>query len=353
MSLFNTSEIAFGLDISDRNLRLVQLKRKGRKNIIQLYNEIKLPPDCIRGGEVNDPKLFLNSLNKLIKTKQGRGKLSDEVISVLPEDKTFLKVIEIPLVGKNQIENQIREKLPQHIPLAIDDIYFDWQIISAKENFQTVLVGASPKKIVDSYVAVLSEANLTPIALEIEAAAIARVLLDQTREEKTQIIIDFGANRTGLFLYDEGTIKFTVSLPLSGNGITQLIAETLGLDAEKSEKAKIICGFDKNKCHGALLEIMSDSIGALINHINQAIDFYENNFSSVRKIEKIVLGGGGANFLNISQVLQEKLNIPVGISDPWQNVVDPQTAYFNQQKTQSFITVMGLALRGLDSKSLL
>lgn len=352
MSLLNTNENAFGLDISDRNLRLIQLKKKGKKFAIQLYNEIKLPPDCISGGEVKDAKIFLNSLNKLIKTKHGRGKLRDEVVSVLPEDKTFLKVINIPVVGKDKIKSTIAEVLPQHMPLNIEDIYFDWQIIQTTEQNQTVLIGASPKNIVDSYVQILSESNLMPTALEIESAAIARVLIDPA-DKNPQIIIDIGANRTGLFLYDSGTIKFTVTLPISGNNITQLIADTLELDFEKAEKTKMLCGFDKTKCNGALLEILSETINELVTHINQAIDFYTNNFPANRPIEKIILCGGGASFKNITNVLQEKLKLPVIISNPWQNIINPNPHFFNPEKGQSFITAMGLAMRTSDYKTYL
>lgn len=352
MSLFYSNKSAFGLDISDRNLRLVQLKKRGKKLTLQLYNEIKLPPDCVSGGEIKDAKVFLNSLNKLIKTKHGRGKLRDEVISVLPEDKTFLKVITIPVVSKEKIEATIAEVLPQHIPLNIEDIYFDWQVIQTTEANQIVLVGASPKTIVDSYVNMLKQANLMPTAMEIEPAAISRLLIDPT-DNNPQIIIDIGASRTGLFLYDESTIKFTVTLPISGNNITERIADALELDYEKAEKTKVLCGFDKTKGHGALLEILSGTIDELVNHINQAITFYADNFPAGRPMEKIILCGGGASFKNITDILQARLKMPVMISNPWQNIVNPNPHFFSPEKGQSFITAMGLAMRGNDPKTLL
>lgn len=353
MSFFTTTELAFGLDISDRCLRLVQLAKKMKKIRLQLYNEVKLPPDCLVEGEIKQPKVFLEALNRLIKTKRGRGKLSDEVVSVLPESKTFMKLIEIPLVPEEKIGDKIKEILPQYVPINIEEIYLDWQIVKKTETEQTLLVGASPKNIIDAYVNILSQANLIPTVLEIEAAAIARLLIEQNNDQKPQIIIDIGANRTGLFLYDQETIKFTVSLPISGNKITQLIMETLDLDFEKAEQAKIVCGLDKNKCHGALLEIFSDTINDLQQEIKRAINFYYSNFSKNQKVEKIVLGGGGANFINIAQVIQEKLNIPTTISNPWQNIQNPHPNYFNPQKSQSFITAIGLAIRGLTPQTFL
>ena len=352
MSFFNTKEVAFGLDISNTSLRLIQLRHRFKTCQVQLYNEIKLPPGIIDGGEIKNNQIFLDSLNKLIKTRHGHGRLSDEVVAVLPEEKTFIKFIEINTTDQAEIEIQLKEKLSQAVPLDISEAYFDWQILNQSDCATSLLVGISPKKIIDSYVQILTQANLIPTVLEIEAAAIARTIIDDKTDKATQIIIDIGANRTGLFLYD-GAIKFTISLPVSGDKITQLIANTLELDFARAEQAKIVCGLDKDKFHGALFEIFTDSINELAQQINSAIAFYKNNFSQPKKIEKITLCGGGANFLNIANVLKEKIGLPVMISNPWQHIAPTSTAFFSPTKSQSFVTALGLGLRGLNPETFL
>ncbi|NCN07542.1 type IV pilus assembly protein PilM [Candidatus Falkowbacteria bacterium] len=346
MSFLNTTEVAFGLDISDRNLRMIQLEKKSKKIKVQLYSEVKLPPDCIISGEIKQPKVFLDSLNKMIKTKVGRGKLSDEVISVLPEEKTFFKIINMPLVSDEEIIDKIKEVLPQDIPVDFNDVYMDYQIMEKTDKGLVVLVGISPKNIIESYVDILAKANLIPTVLEIESAPISRLLLEQATNQTPQIIIDIGAQRTGLFLHDK-TIKFTVSLPISGNNITKHIVDTLEMKWDEAEKAKIVCGLDKTKCHGALLEIFSDVINELNTRITKAINFYYYNFPDSKKIERIVLCGGGANFIDIAPVLESKLKIPVVVSNPWEIIENPNTSFFNDQRSQSFITALGLGLRGL------
>jgi len=353
MSLLNSKEKAFGLDISDTSLRLIQLSEKGKKVYVELYNEIFLPTGCISGGEINDPKTFLDNLNKLTKTKLGHGRLSHEIICSLPESKTFLKFIELPTCPKEQIKEKIYEILPQHLPMAIEDVYLDWQIISQDSDSIKILVGASSKPIVDSYIKAIDSAGLIPVTLEIEAIAITRLLAESINDLEPQIIIDIGASRTGLFLYDNNTVQFTVSLPISGNKITNLIKETLELDFEKAERAKIVCGLDRDKCHGALLEIFSDTVDELISSIEKTVAFYYDNFSNTRKITKVTLCGGGSNMIGISPIMSSKLNLKVEISNPWKNIVNPDSSYFNSQKSQSFITALGLGLRGLKPETFL
>ncbi len=351
MSFFHTSDPAFGLDISDKTIRLIQLKKFGNKYSIKSYNEINLPNNCLVLGEIKQPAVFIEHVHKLIKTRHGRGSIGSEVITVLPEEKAFLKTLELP-VSETPLLDQIKEVLPQYLPFEIDDIYMDYQVTEKNAFKQKCLMGATPKAIVDSYIQVLNQIKLIPVIVEIEAAAIARCLIEHSNNKEPQIVIDFGATRTGLFLYDGDNIQFSVSLPISGNKITELISNALELDVETAEKAKIICGLDKNKCDGAILEIFAEALEELHLQIKKAIGFYEANFPGSKPISKIILSGGGANFSGISEILSQKIGITVQLSNPWQNIQNPNPAYFTPQKSQSYITAIGLALRGLKQEEL-
>ncbi len=351
MSLPSYNEKAFGLDISDRSLRLIQLKGTYHHPKVQLYNEVKLPIGCLENGEVKKSDEFLALLTKLIKTRQGHGRLENEVIAVLPEARSYLKLIHLedmdPQTKKEEITEKLVNELPQHIPLDLKDLFFDWQIVNSNEHSLDLLVGAAPKTIVDSYVNLLTQAGLIPTVLEIEAAAIARMLDKSQATNNAQIVIDIGANRTGLFMFDQTTIIFTVSLPISGNKITSLITQAVDLDWQQAEQAKIVCGLDEKKCQGAVLEIFQETIDELDYQIHQAVAYYQNNFNQVKPIERIILTGGGANFINIDKVLEEKLKIKTVISQPWQKLTNPNHTFFTPSRSQSFTTALGLGLRGL------
>lgn len=351
MSFFSTTEKAFGLDISDKTLRLVQLTKRRKKIKIQHFNEIALPTECIVAGEIKKMQPFIEALKKLTKTKIGFGKISDEVVVVLPESETFLKTLYVEADDENSLPNKIKEELPLHLPLDIEEIYFDWQIAEKKDGIYTIVLGASPKNTIDSYMEAINAAGFIPVVFEIESAAISHLLIDINQDFKTQIIIDIGANRTGLFLYDRGIIKFAVSLPISGKQLNQVIAESLDLEISKAERAKIAFGLDPNKVNGALLEILTPTIDELTQQINSAIDFYYDNFNDTQPIEKITLCGGGANFIGIQEVLSKKLKIEVLKSEPFKVLKNPDPNFFNEKKSQSFITAIGLAIRGLNSET--
>lgn len=351
MSFFSTKEIAFGLDIADRSLRLVQLKGSLRKPKIQLYSEIDLPAGCLVNGEIRQPEVFASRLNQLIKKRNGRGQISREVVIALPEDNSFLKVLELEAVTEADIPEQVEKILPQNLPLEMSEIYWDWQIIHREPGKFQVLVGCSPKKIVDDYLKAFAACNVVPVVLEIEAAAIARVLIDLNKRQEAQIVIDIGHNRTGLFLYDGKTVIVSVTLPISGNDINKIIAEALDLTLDQAEEAKIACGLNDRKCQGAILELLAPTVEELAKQILNSINYYYENYPQPQEIKKIVLCGGGANMSNIAPVLEQALEIPTQLSEPLKNIGNANKHFFTVAKQQSFVTALGLGLRGLDPQS--
>lgn len=343
--LSNPDKNIFGLDISDRALRLVQIKKRGKKLFLTSYNNLAMPADIISNGEIKQEEKLIELIKKLIKTTNGAKITTNKIITVLPETKTFIKVIKITQPKDDEkIAESIKEEIKNHIPLSLEEIYLDWQILKQTSDSMELLIGAAPKNIVDSYLATLEKSGLNPYILEIEAAAITRSLTPKD-DKKAKIIIDFGAVRTGLIVYDKGTVQFTVSLPISGIKITETIAKTLNLNSKQAEKSKIVCGLDSKKCEGALLKVLLKSIKNLIQQINKSIMFYQTNFPDNNPISEIILCGGGANFLEIDKVLSEKLKMPVKIGNPTANVIQKKKLAIPPNKILSYTTAIGLALR--------
>jgi type IV pilus assembly protein PilM len=252
----------------------------------------------------------------------------------------------VPSVEK--IKSSLIKEIPRHIPLNIEDIYFDWQIIGDFKpgHVSEILIGAAPKKMVDDYSDILKTARLIPLALEIEAAPITRCLINEEIKDGPRVIIDMGAIRTGFILYNNKTVQFSVSLPISGNQITEKIASALKLDLKKAEKAKITCGLDEKKCAGAIKKVLISTVNNLINKIDETIDFYQEHFQTKGEIKKIILTGGGSNLINIDKIIADKMKIPVVLGNPLTKIAAiDKSISLTPVKLQSFSTAIGLALR--------
>lgn len=348
--LFKHQQASIGLDISDRSIKAVQLKRNLKNKLeLQGLSSIELPSSVFNEGELKDSAALTNALSVLL-TKPKIGYFNTTYITAcLPETKTFIKMIDIPPMSDSEMKQAVKWEAEHHIPIPIDDTYWDWQKIGNNNSNSRlpVLLAVVPKNIVDSYTKAIMDAKLIPLALEVEAVPIIRSLHHSSNKENeaaATMVIDIGATRTSLIVIDLNTIQFTVSLPISGRDVTDTIANSLKLTEEQAEKAKIICGLDPKKCHGAMGEILHQMMDDLINRINESISFYREHFPKGNKIGEIILCGGGSNFKQIDKYLSDNLKLAVTRGNPWLNL-DPNRCPLKPAEAVTYATAIGLALR--------
>jgi len=210
-----------------------------------------------------------------------------------------------------------------------------------------VLIAAAPKKIIDDYAQMLETAGLAPLAFEIEAVAIARAIVPLDEDFYDPIgILDLGATRSSLVIYDEGVLQMSISIPISGHELTKLVSDKFNISEKDAELVKIECGLDATRCEDRMWKIMLPVIDDMSSKIRNALRFYKIGFQMGKKIERLYLCGGGAHFREIDTVLSRKLTIKVRPGDALVNIRKPRS--FEDAKSLTYTTAIGLALRAAD-----
>ncbi|MFA6271486.1 MAG: type IV pilus assembly protein PilM [Patescibacteria group bacterium] len=336
-----------GLDISDRMLRLVALKKKRGGISIESANEIAVPPGIINEGEISKPELLHPIISTLIQTAKPKKDHSKKIVACLPERKSFIKVLNLS-TDSEITDDTINTELANHIPEDLNTMYLDWKKIYSSSENESVLVGAVPKSIVESYQEVINKANLVPYVLEIESAAIVRSIIPEVSENQNEgiLVIDIGLDRTSFIIYDHGTIQFTSAVPeISGNLMTSLIMKSLSLSYDKAEKAKKLGGLSKTIGKGAVAKVLNDQLTSLIEKIKQVVEYYQEHHSDQSRISNIILTGGGANLIDIENQLFLKLKIKVSKANSFLKIAKNNTDLITAKNQSSFATAIGLALR--------
>ena len=180
-----------------------------------------------------------------------------------------------------------------------------------------ILIGTASKNIINQYVNVFKLSKLSINAFETESIANARALLEEERPKFNKSntasygIIDIGAKRAAMAIYAKNTLVFTISMPISGQEVTEKISKILEITQDQAEKAKIICGLDETKAKGIINEVLSDNIKKLNNKISEALEFYANHYPEYETIKKIILTGGGAAIKNLDKLIEKSTSIEV------------------------------------------
>lgn len=353
MSIFNDKINPFGLDLSDRAVKVAQLGEKDGKYFLRGCRREEIPQGIIEEGEIKEPEELVKYIKLAMDKAAPKAIRSKFVIYSIPETKGFIRVIKIPYEQRDDLESAVFAEVEQLFPVSLEEAYLDWQILnSSKEGDDLdVLVAVVPQTIVDSYSEVLSMAGLRPVAAEIESIAIARSLINDKISQKPTLIIDLGKDRTGFIIYKRPTVQFTASIPVCGKEFNKAIARQLDISVDEAEKLKYECGLSTRGECLKVYQAMDANLNEMMGYIDRLLGYYHEHFmGETADISKVIICGGEARLNGISSLLSLKIKKEIEKGNPWVNIISSaqEIPAISRNDSMVFVTVLGLALRGVE-----
>lgn len=352
---------AFGLDISDLSLKLVQLRNVSRGKhpsfSLETFRSVSLPHGLIVNGELIKPEEVRKLLDILVhgeKKTNKKGIKGNWVVASLPESQSFIKLITLDKPYKQLVESDILLAAQKHIPFDPNSYYIDWHVVPMAvpdPNRTHIFIGAISKQIANSYTYLLESVGLGVIAIELEALAVARSMITASKvyHGEARAILDVGGTRTSLLVYDHDSIQFSTSLPFSGELVTTALMQSLGISYEEAEQRKRERGLDYQQDQGQGFTVLSDMVSQLIEEIQKAIHFYYTHFSHSNKITHITMCGGSANLKHLPDILTEQLGIEAVPGRAWKNLNTQKKIPLDPFDSLAYSAAIGLALRAADN----
>jgi len=350
---------AFGLDINDLSLKLVQLERTTnwkRQTYFKpkVFRSLELPPGLIVNGELQQPEEVRKKIHHLLQGNKKQLPIkSPWVVAGLPETKSFIKLINVCQPAEELFDDEIKNLAKKHIPYDENECYYlEWQIMPTNNPKESrILIGAIPCQIADSYTYLLESLGLGVIALEVEALAIARSLITASKgyENEARAILDLGATRSSLVVYDHDIVQFSTTLNFSGELLTTALSQKLHLSLEDAEALKIETGLDYKAKKNKSWSIISEQTEELEKQLKNAMQFYYSHFPDANRITKITMCGGTSNLKYLDKVLSAKLKVLCRAGHPWKNLNWNKKIAMNDKEALGYATAIGLALRAADN----
>lgn len=350
--IFNGAASVFGLDLSDLSIKLIKLESDGSQEEIVSYGCVPLPIGAMRDGEIKKKDQVAAAIRKLVEVSGPKKVRTKKVICSLPETKAFLRIITIPKMEEMEIAEAVKCEIEANIPMPLEQVYYDWQIVTevltAEKNKMNLLVVAVSKKTVDEAISVVEAADLEVVGLEIESIAQTRSLLSQKDCNKTILIVDIGDRRTNFSIAKEGVPCFTSSVPFCGQTLSDSIAKGMGITFEEAEKIKFDNGIGSDLRNDALFKLVRPILENFSQEMEKSIDFYLADLGYSKKIDKLIICGGGANTKGIVPYFSKKLKREIELGNSWSNVnFGKKLPIIEKSQSLQYSTAIGLALKGL------
>jgi len=268
----------------------------------------------------------------------------------------IVRYITMPQMNMDELRNAIRFEADKYIPFEVDEVQMDCAILeplpasAGGQPEMKVLLVAVKRSIIEDHVAMLTDAGLQPVAVDVDSFAIGNAFEVRSRiagkvapNDRVLALIDIGASKTNITIMRGQVNCFSREVYSAGNEFTEAIARKLGLDPSDAEQTKCMPA-DR----GAEVEAATKGpIDDLCNEIQLSFDYFEHQFD--KGVDEVYLSGGSARLPGLVQTLQSKFEREVNQWNPLDGIeirADGRIDTAELQRSASQLAVpLGLAAR--------
>ena len=347
MFLGRKSQI-IGLDIGSHTIKLAQVVEKGKELVLAKFGVKELNPEVIVDGTVMDQGQVVSAITDLMKELD--IKVKESAISVSGHS-VIIKRISLPEMSEDELSESINWEAEQYIPFAIEDVNLDFQILgpTPKEGANTmdVVLCAAKKDKINDYTALVTEAGLTPVIMDVDAFALENMfeVNYEIEPEKVDALVNIGAAVMNINILKDGLSIFTRDSSTGGNRYTEALQKDLGLSYEDAERVKR--GEDAgDKSPEEVQAVISAVSEDIVAEAGRSIDFFRAT-TGIETVDRVILCGGGSLVEGLVDMFAERLETKAELANPFRNIgLDPKVDEgLVQRVAPAASVVVGLALR--------
>lgn len=359
-----SEESVIGLDIGSSSIKVVQLRKKKGRAILETYGEIALGPYA--GGSVGQvTNLPAEKIAEAIKDLIREANVTSLSAGVaIPFKSSLVTLMELPVTDQKQLKEMIPLEARKYIPVPISEVTLDWWVIPKEasgeldfvemedeDNNMTapppktqVLVVSIHNDTLSAYGNIVQQAALNTGFFEIEMFSGTRSLL--AGETTPTMVFDLGASSAKIYILERGIVKYTHIINKGSQDITLSISRGLNLTFDRAEHIKRNLGTGIVSDEKNVFEIISLTLDYIFSEANSVILGYQRKFN--RPLGKVILVGGGSAMKGVFELARANFQTPVELGNPFAKVETPAFMEDVLKVTGlEFDVAIGVALRKL------
>ena len=362
LSFFNSqkTESVIGIDIGSSAIKVVQIKKKNGKAVLETYGALALGPyGKLDVGQVTNFTSDVVGQALVDVLKETNVTTKDGAVAI-PSASSLIFTIELPsMVSDADIPAVVPTEARKFIPVPITEVSLDWFEVpkremvyedpsvvegSVKDERREVLVAAIHNDTIEKYRDIIKRADVNAGFFEIEVFSSIRSTLG--REVGATMIMDLGASKTKLIIVDYGVVRNFHIVNRGAQDITSSLSKSLNISFTQAEDLKREYGLGGGAPDPNVTEVVRLGLDYVFNETQSVLLNYEKKYN--RNVGKIILIGGGALTRGIEQYARESFRSEVVLGHPFGRTEAPA---FLEQILQAtgpeFAVAVGLALRKL------
>lgn len=276
----------------------------------------------------------------------------DSVACSLPGHSTFNRIIKLPPVEAEKLDEIVKYEAQSQIPFPLDEVVWDYQHV-AREYLageeQEVMLFAVKREIVEKFLTAIEAAMLSVDVVQFAPVAMFNFLAYDTEISSGTIALDFGADNTDLLLTD-GFRFWIRNIPVTGNQVTKALADALKKPFAEAERIKRKAA--QSKKAQAIYAAMQPVYQELAGEVHRSLGYFKS-ISRTARFDQAILMGNGSKGLNFQRFMGQNLRLTANRIQKFNKIEVAGSA--DQAVLAANLgalgTAVGLALQGLGLSS--
>jgi type IV pilus assembly protein PilM len=357
-----STKSVLGIDIGSSAIKVVQLKKKNGKAVLETYGAISLGPYGNTDiGSVTNLKTeeIVRALLDVMKESNVTVKTG---ILAIPSSSSLIFTISLPdKITEEKLASVVPLEARKYIPVPITEVSLDWFVLpkeadSSEVNIMNntvaqkipdlkteVLVVAIHNDILGRYQEILKDTEIHSDSFEMEIFSNIRASF--SHDLSPVLLMDFGASKTKLSIIEEGVVHVFHVVNRGGADITKNIVSSMGVSFAEAEKLKRSIGLDANS-NPEVADIIRLSIDYILSDTNSVVFAYQKKYN--KNISKVILTGGGSLTKGLIERAVSNFHTEVIYSNPFSKTEAPAFLLpILEISGPEFSVAVGLALRQL------
>lgn len=338
-----------GIDIGGSSIKVLELKKEKDRAVLETYGELKTAGYFKHGGVGGGVLRYLDSeIAEAVSDVLKESNVGTAAANFsIPATSAFITLFELPRLKLEDIQSAIPFEAKKYIPVSLSEVSIDWEIIDEKDQDKVrVLLVAVPNDVINKFKRVAELAHLGIQALEVDSFSLARSLVG--RDKAVTMIINIGAPSTTMVIVD-GVLRLSHNIDSGSAEITRVLAQGLSVTPERAEAFKRNIGLSNKPEEKEIADIITPIIDSIFQEASRAMATYTRSHN--KKIERIMLAGGGANLYGLVDYTAQTFGVETVKANPFNRVVYPA---FMQPILRdigpAFSVAVGLVLRAISSR---
>lgn len=334
----------FGLDIGTTAIRVVQLTQTGPdKWSLKHYGYAPIDAKTA----TSDSAEAKRRLGEVIMTVVGQSGIKTKNVAIgLPSNKTFITVVDMPMLSAAELRGTIKYQIDQYIPMAIDDAKVDWVSLGQSlhdPSQQEVLLASTAIAYSEERLEFIEGLGFDVIASEPDPIAMIRSLLPAGARD-AQVIIDIGESTTNVAIAYGDVPRLVRTIP---NGLSTLVrtaVQNLSIEDDQARQFILKFGLTPDKLEGQVARALETTLDGFISEVTKSIKFFQTRYPSI-PVGGVLLSGYAGTIPGLGQYIGTATKMNVTASNPWQKVAVPTGDEKLASVTAEFAIAVGLAQR--------